>query len=174
MIFQNCFTRLKAREITYNNFEISLVVFMPNITTNHAITSTNRVLRMTMKYKPFYCWVSCLSPNNAAAEHTLGLMTNFLSASKSSLGLCDLLALFDEPVLVLWKEMKDWLVYSVIHSLNEWVNEQTNKIFIVMRLWFLKLIVSPCYDWPQNSTHLRRKYESEAYSSPDLSQTLKK
>ena len=30
-----------AHEITYNNFEISLVVFMPNITTNHAITYTN-------------------------------------------------------------------------------------------------------------------------------------
>ena len=27
--------------ITYKNFEISLVVFMPNITTNHAITYTN-------------------------------------------------------------------------------------------------------------------------------------
>ena len=36
------FTRLTAREITYNNFEISLVVFMPNITTNHAITYTNQ------------------------------------------------------------------------------------------------------------------------------------
>ena len=35
------FTRLTAREIMYNNFEISLVVFMPNITTNHAITYTN-------------------------------------------------------------------------------------------------------------------------------------
>ena len=34
------FTRPTAREITYNNFEISLVVFMPNITTNHAITYT--------------------------------------------------------------------------------------------------------------------------------------
>ena len=32
---------LTAREITYNNFEISLVVFMPNITTNHAINYTN-------------------------------------------------------------------------------------------------------------------------------------
>ena len=31
-----------AREIMYNNFEISLMVFMPNnITTNHAITYTN-------------------------------------------------------------------------------------------------------------------------------------
>ena len=28
-------------QITYNNFEISLVVFMPNITINHAITYTN-------------------------------------------------------------------------------------------------------------------------------------
>ena len=36
------FTRLTAREITYNNFEISLVVFMPNITTTYAIiTYTN-------------------------------------------------------------------------------------------------------------------------------------
>ena len=34
-----------AREITYNNFEISLVVFMPNITTNHAITYTNHRIR---------------------------------------------------------------------------------------------------------------------------------
>ena len=41
------FTRLTAREITYNNFELSLVVFMPNITTNHAITYTNfKVFRM--------------------------------------------------------------------------------------------------------------------------------
>ena len=40
MIFGINFTRLTALEITYNNFEISLVVFMPNmITTNHAITS---------------------------------------------------------------------------------------------------------------------------------------
>ena len=30
-----------AREIMYNNFEISLVVFMSNTTTNHAITYTN-------------------------------------------------------------------------------------------------------------------------------------
>ena len=29
-----------AREITYDNFEISLEVFMPNITTNYAITYT--------------------------------------------------------------------------------------------------------------------------------------
>ena len=35
------FTRLTACEIMYNNFEISLVVFMPNITSNRAITNTN-------------------------------------------------------------------------------------------------------------------------------------
>ena len=39
------FTRLTAREITYNNFEISLVVFMPNITSNHTITYTNPELK---------------------------------------------------------------------------------------------------------------------------------
>ena len=31
---------------TYNNFEISLEVFMPNITTNHAITYTNLINRL--------------------------------------------------------------------------------------------------------------------------------
>jgi len=35
VIFQNCL------KFTYNNFEISLVVFFPNITSNHAITYTN-------------------------------------------------------------------------------------------------------------------------------------
>ena len=30
-----------AHEIAYNNFETSLVLFMPKITTNHAITYTN-------------------------------------------------------------------------------------------------------------------------------------
>ena len=34
-------SKLSQIEITYNNFEISLVVFMPNMTTNHAITYTN-------------------------------------------------------------------------------------------------------------------------------------
>ena len=38
------FTRLTALEITYNNFEISLVVYMPNITTNQAIAYTNSVI----------------------------------------------------------------------------------------------------------------------------------
>ena len=40
------FTRLTAREIKYNNFEISLVVFLPNVTTNHAITYTNKVMSL--------------------------------------------------------------------------------------------------------------------------------
>ena len=30
----------EIKQYMYNNFEISLVVFMPNITTNHAITYT--------------------------------------------------------------------------------------------------------------------------------------
>ena len=32
-----------------NNFEISLVVFMPNITTNHAITYTNILMEMSVR-----------------------------------------------------------------------------------------------------------------------------
>ena len=37
----------KFSQITYKNFEISLVVFMPNITTNHSITYTNTISRRT-------------------------------------------------------------------------------------------------------------------------------
>ena len=32
-----------------NNFEISLVVFVPNITTNHAITYTNILMEMSVR-----------------------------------------------------------------------------------------------------------------------------
>ena len=32
----------------YNNFEISLVIFMPNITTNHAITYTNLLMNLDL------------------------------------------------------------------------------------------------------------------------------
>ena len=35
-------SKLSQISIMYNNFEISLVVFMPNIATNHAITYTDR------------------------------------------------------------------------------------------------------------------------------------
>ena len=36
-----------AHEITYNNFEMSLVVFMPiNITKNHAFTYTNVIAHL--------------------------------------------------------------------------------------------------------------------------------
>ena len=46
MIFGINITRdiSKLSQITYNNFEISLVVFMPNTTTKHAITYTNLLL----------------------------------------------------------------------------------------------------------------------------------
>ena len=42
--------KLSQISITYNNFEISLVVFMPNITTNHAITYTNQFSRASLRY----------------------------------------------------------------------------------------------------------------------------
>ena len=41
----------KLSQITYNNFEISRVVFMPNITTNHAITYTNPEFRILSNFK---------------------------------------------------------------------------------------------------------------------------
>ena len=41
-----------AREITYNNFEISLVVFMPNITTNHAMLfATKKKIQLITTYR---------------------------------------------------------------------------------------------------------------------------
>ena len=44
MIFRINSTRdiSKFSQITYNHFEIPLVVFMPKITANHAITYTNK------------------------------------------------------------------------------------------------------------------------------------
>ena len=43
----------------YNNFEISLVVFMPNITTNHAITYTNLpVFRQIQDIKAYSLHIS--------------------------------------------------------------------------------------------------------------------
>ena len=35
-----------ACKITYNNFELSLVVFMPNTTTNDAVTETYFLLNL--------------------------------------------------------------------------------------------------------------------------------
>jgi len=56
---------LTAHEITYYNFEISLVVFMPNITTNHAITYTN----------PIPCeqrFISCMAFSSGGSREGLG------------------------------------------------------------------------------------------------------
>ena len=55
-MFQNVsnLTRLPAPEITYNNFEISLVVFMPNMTTNHAITYTSTLVLAIRHYSTVY------------------------------------------------------------------------------------------------------------------------
>ena len=44
------FSPLTAHEISYKNFEISLVVFMPTITTNHAITYTNTMIYLHLKH----------------------------------------------------------------------------------------------------------------------------
>ena len=60
-IVSNC-TRLSALEITYNNFEISLGVFMPNITTNHAITYTNLRNYLWMAKLQLRVKQKCMSP----------------------------------------------------------------------------------------------------------------
>ena len=46
-----------TREIMYNNFEISLVVFIPNITTKHAITYTNIMCKVRIENIPLHCRV---------------------------------------------------------------------------------------------------------------------
>ena len=56
----------KLSQITYNNFEISLVVFMPNITTNDVITYTYNILMHVVKTPdkyPFNFFVGLLSPS---------------------------------------------------------------------------------------------------------------
>ena len=56
------FTRLTARGIMYNNFEILLVVFMPNINTNDTITYTN----------PCFCATGCNSESTRLEMRSIG------------------------------------------------------------------------------------------------------
>ena len=49
------FTHLTAREITYKNFEIWRVLFMPNITINHAITYTNQEVFSSLNFTSIKC-----------------------------------------------------------------------------------------------------------------------
>ena len=58
-----------AREITYNNFEISLVVFIPNMTTNHAITCTNITVSV-LHIKELECKVEKLKHMNEDKKQT--------------------------------------------------------------------------------------------------------
>ena len=64
-----------AHEIMYNNFEISLVVFMPNITTNHAITYTN--------YHPTIC-----SKLNQLSFNSLGTLVLFMKGKTETSSNC--------------------------------------------------------------------------------------
>ena len=49
------FTRLTTREITYNNFEVSPVVVMPNITPNHVLLPIQ-----IMRSSYFFTWINYL------------------------------------------------------------------------------------------------------------------
>ena len=89
----NFFSRLTAREITYNNFEISLVLFMPNITTNHAITYTNTTVvaifsnaclwrRSLYSNLVLILKTNCIKPpSNASTAYVVVIRPSFLSDS---------------------------------------------------------------------------------------------
>ena len=51
----------KLSQITYSNFEISLVVFMPNNTTNHGITYTNIIFPKSRWFFSVSCFLSILT-----------------------------------------------------------------------------------------------------------------
>ena len=58
------FTRLTAREITNNNFKISLVAFMPNITSNHTINCTKYFdpSKIVLCFVPWVLWTDSNVP----------------------------------------------------------------------------------------------------------------
>ena len=55
----------KLSQISYNNFEISLVLSMPNITTNHAITYTNLIMKLQ---KTLITCLQCSMDTGTAAD----------------------------------------------------------------------------------------------------------
>ena len=65
----------KLSQITYNNFEISLVVFMPYITTNHAITYTNTAGTFFRLFWRRSCWLLWHHPStdNLQAERSVSV-----------------------------------------------------------------------------------------------------
>ena len=67
-----------AREITYNNFEISREVFTPNITTNHAITYTN----LPMPENLVITWPYTDRPNDrpSSPQENQCLISHFLTS----------------------------------------------------------------------------------------------
>ena len=66
-----------AHEITYNNFEISLVVFMPNITTNHAITFTNLIIISQVKLQNTLAALENLNTHNITRAYQEGFYQVF-------------------------------------------------------------------------------------------------
>ena len=60
-----------TREMTYNNFEMSIVAFISNMTTNHAITYTNN----------YYIKKSCLEIQKRAFSRVGAKSCNEIPAS---------------------------------------------------------------------------------------------
>ena len=68
--------------MTCNNFEISLVVFMPNITTNHAITYINRYITSHMKCLQIvtkYPYIMLFTNNYITLKHIGGYNADLIS-----------------------------------------------------------------------------------------------
>ena len=113
-----------AREITYNNFEISLVVFMPNTTTNHAITYTNsRFVILSQKLKTSHRIIFLTSNERFKASFTLECF--FVSRRSVRLKL----KLFYENFFV------DSL-FVLLVNVTYFVDQNTNSQHGICKAWF--------------------------------------
>ena len=95
------FASLTTREITYSNFEISLVVFIPNITTNHGVTYTNLYLsfkeswiRLEFKASRWVCYTLFLKAPCKRTQYCWPITPNIVG--------CYMLRPFAHPVPCYW------------------------------------------------------------------------
>ena len=121
-------SRLTAREITYNNLEISLVVFMPNITRNHAITYTNFVCVKESIFSCGFRWlVLVFSRGELIAHVTLYTPRSFLDVRiwKKNIVYFKLFL----NILGAWNEMTNKGEYIVFSALRGKTFQGTRLLF---------------------------------------------
>ena len=97
VIFQNCLN---------DNFEISLVVFIPNIITNHAITYTYTIIQLQWG-KNIYKNSQWLSPETHLYDITTSLVTSRLNKLRWSL-ISSYYDIDHCKLMILIKNGKDW------------------------------------------------------------------